>query len=169
MEHTIDILSSLQRPRKIVVKASNGKSYAFLCKPKDDLRKDARLMEFDAMINNLLQSNSESRKRRLCGSSFRDASLLQAHTSNPLPCRHSHVLCRDVERRMRLYRMGPKHDWFTTHPQSTLSCSRDSSLCACRACCKVCHEAVQLIVLYLTDSANQSRLGCSAYKSEASR
>lgn len=66
IDNTVDILSSLQRPRKLVVIASDGKSYAFLCKPKDDLRKDARLMEFDTMINNLLQSNSESRKRRLC-------------------------------------------------------------------------------------------------------
>lgn len=58
-------MNSLQRPRKIVVIGSNGRSYAFLCKPKDDLRKDARLMEFDSMINNLLQTNSESRKRKL--------------------------------------------------------------------------------------------------------
>lgn len=62
---TIEVMHSLQRPRKIIIKASNGKSYAFLCKPKDDLRKDARLMEFDSMINNLLQSNPDSRKRRL--------------------------------------------------------------------------------------------------------
>lgn len=61
----VDIMNSLQKPRKLVFLASDGKQYPFLCKPKDDLRKDARLMEFDAMINNLLQSNSESRKRNL--------------------------------------------------------------------------------------------------------
>ncbi|PWN38433.1 uncharacterized protein FA14DRAFT_118905 [Meira miltonrushii] len=65
LDETIEVMHSLQRPRKIIIKASNGKSYAFLCKPKDDLRKDARLMEFDSMINNLLQSNPDSRKRRL--------------------------------------------------------------------------------------------------------
>lgn len=64
----VDVMSSLQRPRKLVILASDGKQYPFLCKPKDDLRKDARLMEFDTMINNLLQSNPESRKRRLCES-----------------------------------------------------------------------------------------------------
>lgn len=63
-EPTIDIMVSLQKPRKIVILGSDGKRYAFLCKPKDDLRKDARLMEFDSMINKLLQSNSEARKRR---------------------------------------------------------------------------------------------------------
>lgn len=65
LDNTIEVMHSLQRPRKIIIKASDGKSYAFLCKPKDDLRKDARLMEFDSMINNLLQSNPDSRKRRL--------------------------------------------------------------------------------------------------------
>lgn len=62
----IDVMNSLQKPRKLIILASDGKQYPFLCKPKDDLRKDARLMEFDSMINNLLQSDSESRKRRLC-------------------------------------------------------------------------------------------------------
>ncbi|CAO1612632.1 unnamed protein product [Jaminaea pallidilutea] len=64
-ESTIEIMQSLQKPRKVVVIAGDGKRYPFLCKPKDDLRKDARLMEFDSMINGLLQTNSESRKRRL--------------------------------------------------------------------------------------------------------
>jgi serine/threonine-protein kinase ATR len=64
----IDIMPSLQKPRKIVIMGSDGKRYAFLCKPKDDLRKDARLMEFDSMINKLLQADSESRRRRLCES-----------------------------------------------------------------------------------------------------
>lgn len=64
-DETIEIMHSLQKPRKIVVHASNGMRYPFLCKPRDDLRKDARLMEFDAMINKLLQASSESRRRRL--------------------------------------------------------------------------------------------------------
>lgn len=64
-DDTVEIMHSLQKPRKIIVHASNGARYPFLCKPRDDLRKDARLMEFDAMINKLLQSNSESRRRRL--------------------------------------------------------------------------------------------------------
>ncbi|PKI83205.1 non-specific serine/threonine protein kinase [Malassezia vespertilionis] len=64
-DDTIEIMHSLQKPRKIVVHASNGMRYPFLCKPRDDLRKDARLIEFDSMINKLLQSSSESRRRRL--------------------------------------------------------------------------------------------------------
>ena len=59
------VLSSLQRPRKINVRGSDGRSYGLLCKPKDDLRKDQRLMEFNTMINRALQKDIESSKRRL--------------------------------------------------------------------------------------------------------
>ncbi|KAG5518296.1 hypothetical protein PMAC_003092 [Pneumocystis sp. 'macacae'] len=62
----VDIMNSLQRPRKITIIGSDGRHYPFLCKPKDDLRKDARLMEFNNMINKFLKIDNESRKRRLC-------------------------------------------------------------------------------------------------------
>ncbi|KAI8321166.1 hypothetical protein GQ54DRAFT_262327 [Martensiomyces pterosporus] len=58
-------MRSLQRPKKIVIIGSDGRSYRFLCKPKDDLRKDARLMEFNSMINQLLSANSQTHKRGL--------------------------------------------------------------------------------------------------------
>ena len=59
------VLNSLQRPRKISIRGSDGHVYALLCKPKDDLRKDQRLMEFNAMINRALKKDAESSKRRL--------------------------------------------------------------------------------------------------------
>ncbi|KZF22699.1 hypothetical protein L228DRAFT_247070 [Xylona heveae TC161] len=59
------ILNSLQRPRKLSVKGSDGRVYGLLCKPKDDLRKDQRLMEFDSMINRALKKDAEASKRRL--------------------------------------------------------------------------------------------------------
>ncbi|XP_010266921.1 PREDICTED: serine/threonine-protein kinase ATR isoform X2 [Nelumbo nucifera] len=60
-----EILSSLQRPKKVVFLGSDGVERPFLCKPKDDLRKDARMMEFTAMINHLLSKYPESRRRKL--------------------------------------------------------------------------------------------------------
>ncbi|KAL0773839.1 PREDICTED: serine/threonine-protein kinase ATR [Brassica oleracea var. oleracea] len=60
-----EILSSLQRPKKIILLGNDGIEYPFLCKPKDDLRKDARMMEFTAMINRLLSKYPESRRRKL--------------------------------------------------------------------------------------------------------
>ena len=59
------VLNSLQKPRKVSIRGSDGHVYALLCKPKDDLRKDQRLMEFNAMINRALKKDSESSKRRL--------------------------------------------------------------------------------------------------------
>ena len=59
------VLNSLQRPRKINIRGSDGRVYGLLCKPKDDLRKDQRLMEFNAMINRSLKRDAESSKRRL--------------------------------------------------------------------------------------------------------
>ncbi|EXB24045.1 Serine/threonine-protein kinase ATR [Morus notabilis] len=60
-----EVLSSLQRPKKIILLGSDGMEHPFLCKPKDDLRKDARMMEFTAMINRLLSKYPESRRRKL--------------------------------------------------------------------------------------------------------
>ncbi|GLI80066.1 serine/threonine-protein kinase M1 [Penicillium ochrochloron] len=59
------ILNSLQKPRKISIRGSDGKIYNALCKPKDDLRKDQRLMEFNNMINRFLKRDVESSKRRM--------------------------------------------------------------------------------------------------------
>ncbi|KAL8800291.1 MAG: hypothetical protein Q9182_005285 [Xanthomendoza sp. 2 TL-2023] len=59
------VLNSLQKPRKITIRGSDGHVYALLCKPKDDLRKDQRLMEFNTMINRLLKKDAGSSQRRL--------------------------------------------------------------------------------------------------------
>ncbi|KAL4902881.1 hypothetical protein BDW74DRAFT_169409 [Aspergillus multicolor] len=59
------ILNSLQKPRRIGILGSDGKIYNILCKPKDDLRKDQRLMEFNNMINRFLKKDVESSKRRM--------------------------------------------------------------------------------------------------------
>ena len=59
------LINSLQRPRKITVLGSDGQRYLFLCKPKDDLRKDARMMEVNSIVNKLLLKDPEARRRRL--------------------------------------------------------------------------------------------------------
>ncbi|KAK8184448.1 hypothetical protein BC567DRAFT_246964 [Phyllosticta citribraziliensis] len=61
----VSVLPSLQRPRKLVVRGSDGRNYGLLIKPKDDLRKDQRLMEFNTMINRALLRDVESSTRRL--------------------------------------------------------------------------------------------------------
>ncbi|GLA55219.1 serine/threonine-protein kinase M1 [Aspergillus niger] len=61
----VQVLNSLQKPRRIGIRGSDGKMYNILCKPKDDLRKDQRLMEFNNMINRLFKKDVESSKRRM--------------------------------------------------------------------------------------------------------
>ena len=53
-EDDVPVLSSLQKPKKLTVLGSDGTSQSFMCKPKDDLRKDLRRMEFTTMLNRLL-------------------------------------------------------------------------------------------------------------------
>lgn len=65
LEDNIEVLCSLQRPKKIILQGSDGNLYPMLAKPKDDLRKDARLMEFNSLVNTILQRDPESRRRRL--------------------------------------------------------------------------------------------------------
>nr|XP_033814332.1 serine/threonine-protein kinase ATR isoform X1 [Geotrypetes seraphini] len=64
-DDTVEILASLQKPKKISLKGSDGKSHIMMCKPNDDLRKDCRLMEFNSLINKCLRKDAESRRREL--------------------------------------------------------------------------------------------------------
>jgi len=62
---SVEVMGSLQRPKKVAIIGSDGVKYDFLCKPKDDLRKDARMMDFMTTVNRLLQKSSNCRRRRL--------------------------------------------------------------------------------------------------------
>lgn len=42
IEDSVEVMISLQKPKKIALRGSDGKLYTFLCKPQDDLRKDFR-------------------------------------------------------------------------------------------------------------------------------
>lgn len=61
----VNIVSSLQRPKKLRILGSDGNVYTFLCKPKDDLRRDYWLMGLSSMVTRILMKDSESRKRNL--------------------------------------------------------------------------------------------------------
>ena len=61
----VDILASMIKPKKLTMIGSDGRNYPFLCKPKDDLRKDGRLMEFNCIINKLLRKDTQSRRMQL--------------------------------------------------------------------------------------------------------
>ena len=64
-EDRVDILMSMQRPKKFVVIGSDGNTYPMMAKPKDDLRKDYRVLECNVIINQFLLRDAEARKRQL--------------------------------------------------------------------------------------------------------
>ena len=65
IEDTFAVMKSLVQPKRISFRGSDGRLYSFLCKPKDDLRRDCRLLDFNNLLNKLFMKDPESRKRNL--------------------------------------------------------------------------------------------------------
>jgi serine/threonine-protein kinase ATR len=61
------VMHSKAKPKKITLETTAGETVNYLCKQEKngDLRKDARLMEFNAVINRMLQRDVSGRHRRL--------------------------------------------------------------------------------------------------------
>jgi serine/threonine-protein kinase ATR len=64
-EDKVEVMRSLIKPKRLTMVGTDGRGYGFLAKPKDDLRKDARLMEFNTVVNKLLRHDPEGRRRQL--------------------------------------------------------------------------------------------------------
>lgn len=65
VDEDVLVLQSLQKPRRVSFKASDGLGYKLLLKPKDDLRRDFRLMEFNNVVKHYLNLDLQARERRL--------------------------------------------------------------------------------------------------------
>ncbi|XP_037936555.1 serine/threonine-protein kinase ATR [Teleopsis dalmanni] len=65
IKDNVTVLRSAARPKKISFKCSDGKCYDVMLKPKDDLRKDFRLMEFNGLVKRYLHQEPQARQRRL--------------------------------------------------------------------------------------------------------
>jgi len=61
------VLYSKAKPKKVSITTTCGRTLVFLCKEErqGDQRKDARVMEFNGVINRLLQRDPEGRRRKL--------------------------------------------------------------------------------------------------------
>ncbi|CAG8464548.1 8437_t:CDS:10, partial [Paraglomus occultum] len=122
--HTVNIISSKQRPRKLILIGSDGREYQFLLKGHEDLRQDERVMQLFGLVNTLLSVDSETFKRRL---------NIHRYTATPLTpnigllgwvpnCDTLHALIRDfreskkillnIEHRLML-QMAPDYDQCT--------------------------------------------------------
>ncbi|PWN23279.1 putative TOR1-1-phosphatidylinositol 3-kinase [Microstroma glucosiphilum] len=64
-EQTVLTISSKQRPRRLKMKGSDGRTYQYLLKGHEDLRQDERVMQLFGLVNTLLSIDSECYKRRL--------------------------------------------------------------------------------------------------------
>jgi serine/threonine-protein kinase ATR len=64
---TVDVANSKAKPKTLTLRTQCGKTVRFLCKQEKDgdLRKDARMMEFNTVVNRLLQECPDGRKRNL--------------------------------------------------------------------------------------------------------
>ena len=62
---SIAVITSKQRPRKILIKGSNGNEHTFLLKGHEDLRKDERVMQLFGLTNALLANHRDTSKRDL--------------------------------------------------------------------------------------------------------
>lgn len=62
---TLNVITSKQRPRKLIIKGSDGQEYQYLLKGHEDLRQDERVMQLFGLVNTLLDSDPETFKRHL--------------------------------------------------------------------------------------------------------
>ncbi|KIW08226.1 uncharacterized protein PV09_01154 [Verruconis gallopava] len=59
------VIQSKQRPRKLVIRGSDGKDHKYLLKGHEDIRQDERVMQLFGLCNTLLANDNECRKRHL--------------------------------------------------------------------------------------------------------
>ena len=64
-EPVVLVISSKQRPRRLKMKGSDGRTYQYLLKGHEDMRQDERVMQLFGLVNTLLSTDTESYKRRL--------------------------------------------------------------------------------------------------------
>lgn len=63
-------LKSIRRPKRLIVYGTDEKSYMFLVKGIEDLRLDQRIEQLYSVMNNIFDTDSESKKRQLYLSTF---------------------------------------------------------------------------------------------------
>ncbi|KAJ8979409.1 hypothetical protein NQ317_015841 [Molorchus minor] len=62
---SLEVITSKQRPRKLIIRGSNGKDYMFLLKGHEDLRQDERVMQLFGLVNTLLLKDPDTFRRNL--------------------------------------------------------------------------------------------------------
>eukprot|EP01114_Cavostelium_apophysatum_P007349 TRINITY_DN1943_c0_g1_i2.p1 TRINITY_DN1943_c0_g1~~TRINITY_DN1943_c0_g1_i2.p1 ORF type:complete len:2294 (+),score=720.41 TRINITY_DN1943_c0_g1_i2:229-7110(+) len=71
----LDVFTTKQRPRKLIINGADGFEYKFLLKGHEDLRQDERVMQLFGLVNTLLNSDYQTSKNHL---------VIQRYTVVPL-------------------------------------------------------------------------------------
>eukprot|EP00979_Chaetoceros_neogracilis_P015731 scaffold6454_cov267-Chaetoceros_neogracile.AAC.7 len=101
---SVHVITSKQRPRKIVLRGGDGKDYVFLLKGHEDLRQDERVMQLFGLVNALLARDRRTNNHDL---------NIQRYTITPLShnagvvgwvphCDTLHSLIRDYRASKRI-------------------------------------------------------------------
>lgn len=118
------VVQTKKLPRKMTLKASDGKSYMYALKGDEDIRQDERVMQLFGLVNTLLDNDSESFKRHLSIQRFPAIPLSQnsgligwvcnSDTLNALikEYRESRRILLNIEHRIML-QMAPDYDSLT--------------------------------------------------------
>ncbi|PLN84338.1 putative TOR pathway phosphatidylinositol 3-kinase TorA [Aspergillus taichungensis] len=118
------VLQTKKRPRRMIIRGNNGKSYMCLLKGHEDIRQDERVMQLFSLCNTLLNNDSESFKRHLSIQCFPATPLSQSSgllgwvsNSDTLHAlikeyRESRRILLNIEHRIML-QMAPDYDSLT--------------------------------------------------------
>ncbi|KAG9508887.1 Serine/threonine-protein kinase mTOR, partial [Fragariocoptes setiger] len=124
VESNLQVITSKQRPRKLCIRGSDGKTYTFLLKGHEDLRQDERVMQLFSLVNTLLVSHAETARSNL---TIQRYSVIPLSTNSGLigwvpHCDTLHTLIKDyrekrkvilnIEHRLML-KMAPDYDHLT--------------------------------------------------------
>ncbi|EAY15642.1 PIKK family atypical protein kinase [Trichomonas vaginalis G3] len=60
IRHVLKMIPSAKRPRKMRMLGSNGQSYKYLLKGREDLRLDQHIMQFFSLVNSILRMNKST-------------------------------------------------------------------------------------------------------------
>ena len=122
--HSVQVITSKQRPRKITLKGDDGRDYTYLLKGHEDLRQDERVMQLFGLVNALLVKDRRTNNHDL--SIQRYAVTPLSHNAGVVGwvphCDTLHSLIRDyretrkvllnMEHRLMM-KMAPDYDMLT--------------------------------------------------------
>ncbi|KAF5015670.1 hypothetical protein F66182_12909, partial [Fusarium sp. NRRL 66182] len=120
----LHVLQTKKRPRRMILKGSDGNSYMYALKGPEDIRQDERVMQLFGLVNTLLDNDSESFKRHLSVQQFPAIPLSQnsgligwVSNSDTLHAlikeyRESRRILLNIEHRIML-QMAPDYDNLT--------------------------------------------------------